>query len=146
MIVDSWNEVPKSVIMNSWKHLFSSLDDLIFNLPPDHFNDEDDISLIQLYRRIAPDTAISNAEIMDWASGVGEEAQFPMITDDDILSINNIFIDAHAEDIPSSATDINQVINAFNTTLEWAEEINLEYHEVLLLRRLREKAVYQKYK
>lgn len=146
MIVDSWNEVPKSVIMNSWKHLFSSLDDLIFNLPPDHFNDEDDISLIQLYRRIAPDTAISNAEIMDWASGVGEEAQFPMITDDDILNINNIFIDAHAEDIPSSATDINQVINAFNTTLEWAEEINLEYHEVLLLRRLREKAVYQKYK
>ena len=50
--------------MSSWKHLFRSLHDLLFNLPPNHFNADDDISLINLYRRVIPNSANTDDDII----------------------------------------------------------------------------------
>ena len=37
MVVEAWNKVNMETIISGFKHLFCSVDDIIFNLSPNHF-------------------------------------------------------------------------------------------------------------
>jgi len=141
MITESWEDVPKNVIMSYCQHLFRSLDDLLFYLPLNHFNADDDISLINLYRRVIPNSSNTDHDIINWSLGIEEIAQFPTVTDEAVGEVNNITLN---RELPITS-DINQVVNSFNITVQWEEESNLSYTEIVLLRRLREKTIYEKF-
>lgn len=144
LIIQAWNEVPKSVIQSSFKHLFNSVDEIQFNLFADHFTEEDDIPLGRLYNSILNESSLTDIEIMEWAIGENEN-NIP-------LNDSNIFENSvgneqenNNDDINEINTHINTVIDSFNVTIEWADDNNFPINETLLLRRMREKAVLKKF-
>ena len=97
--------------------------------------------MINLYRRVIPNSANTDDDIINWSLGIKEIAQFLTVTAEAVGEVNNIALN---RELPITS-DINQVVNSFNITVQWAEESNLSYTEILLLRRLREKAIYEKF-
>jgi hypothetical protein len=83
-LTESWNETKSSVIKNGFKHLFQSTDDITLNLPPDHFDEDDFLSIAALYRQVLCDTRMTDEQIQDWAAGFNENSR-SLISDDDIL-------------------------------------------------------------
>ncbi|XP_065675766.1 jerky protein homolog-like [Hydra vulgaris] len=64
LVVQAWNEIPVSVIQNSFKHHFLSSDEIKYNFPSDHFSEEDDILLARLYNSIFNDCNLADTKIM----------------------------------------------------------------------------------
>jgi len=60
------------------------------------------------------------------------------------LSCDEVYNEGDDNDNENNA-NINRVIDSFDTTIEWAECNNFTLNEILLLRRMREKAVLQKF-
>ena len=143
LIIEAWKEVPKEVITNSFKHLFASNDDLDLNLSVHHVAEEDEIPISRLYQTIISDNSLSDKDIMDWASGENENNL--------CFCAENIILDkAEVKDADEDyetvdITNIKNVISSLTVSLEWAELNNLSVNEILLLRRMRKKAVEQKY-
>lgn len=143
MITQAWDEVSTRVIEHGFNHLFADQIDL--NLPPSHFNDEDDIPLIELFNSLVRDDNITEAEIIEWATG-GEDPHHEDFDDANIEIVEsggevNV---SRAEDLEHPITDIDAVINTFNTTIEWSHSMNLPIQEILLLRYRLEKKLYCK--
>jgi len=52
MTMESWNGIPQTIIVNGFKHLYSSSEEIELNLLIDQFDDEDNIpnsNIIQNY-------------------------------------------------------------------------------------------------
>lgn len=137
LITEAWNEVPISVITNGFKHLFA--DQIELNLPAFHFTSEDDIPLVQLYNNVVANNESTEADIMEWASGEQDPERLDKDTEDISASVEE------TEDHDSPMIEISKVIESFNTVIEWSENGNLTIQEILLLRRMREKAVMAKF-
>ena len=52
MIVLSWNEISHTVIMNAFKRLYSSFEEIELNFQIDQFDNEDNIPRSTLFRNI----------------------------------------------------------------------------------------------
>lgn len=146
-IVQAWNEIPISVIQNSFKHLFSSTDEIQHSIPADHFVEEDDIPLARLYNSILTASNLTDNEVMEWANGTKETtASFDIATNHELVEGQNerTAVDEHEQNVDNS-TNINDVINSFNLVIEWAVESDLPFNEILTLQRIREKAIIKKY-
>ena len=59
--------------MSSFKHLFSTIDAIEFNIPENHFVEEDDIPLARLYNLVIENDLTEN-EVMEWATGSTERS------------------------------------------------------------------------
>lgn len=140
LIVEAWNDVPLSVVMSSFKHLFSSIDAIEFNIE-NHFVEEDDIPLARLYNLVIENYLTEN-EIMEWATGCNERSVL-LEREDEIANDESIANEeGHMEE--ESRISIDNVIDSFNTAVERAEENNLTSNEILFLRRIREKTVLKR--
>lgn len=148
MIVQSWEDVPTSTIMKAFKVMYSSTEEIELNLPIDHFDDEDNVPLLALYKKVFHDETITEENVCEWAGGKDENNNTccgdAVIEDhqDDTHENQN---DVHEVDAPNESYDINQVISGLNLAIEWSESANVELNELLLLRRIREKAVLLKF-
>ena len=97
--------------------------------------------MINLYRRVIPNSSNTDHDIINWSLGIEEIAKFSTVTDKAVGEVNNVALN---RELPITS-DINQVVNSFNITVQWEEESNLSYTEIVLLRRLREKTIYEKF-
>ena len=100
--------------------------------------EEDDIPLARLYNLVIENDLTEN-EIMEWVTGSNERSVL-FEREDEIANDESIANEeGHMEE--ESRISIDNVIDSFNTAVEWAEENNLTSNEILFLRRIREKAV-----
>ncbi|GBM80516.1 hypothetical protein AVEN_123271-1 [Araneus ventricosus] len=87
---------------------------------------------------------MSNTEALQWAAEAdGSLTRNEILTDDEIIRT----VTAEDDDDDDDVTPVNPVkishfeaVAALNTSLQWAEEQNFEAHEIMLLRRLRDRA------
>lgn len=133
-----------SIIHNSWKHLIEK-ENIVHNLLIDHFDSDDDIPLVKLYRLIDSNSTLTDEEIVSWAEG-NTETSDPQLEEvnetGDAVDQTNIEVNGVDD---CYKVDIDELIRAFNKTLEWAENETLPVNEILLLRKIRNKALVKKF-
>ncbi|GBM54095.1 hypothetical protein AVEN_169192-1 [Araneus ventricosus] len=84
---------------------------------------------------------MSNTEALPWA--VDSLARNKILTDNKIFMRTVTAVDDDDDDVtPVNPIKIShfEAVAAVNTSLEWVEEQNFEAHEIMLLRRLRDRA------
>lgn len=146
MIHQAWVDVSISVIRSGWKVLIN-IDVNDFNLPINHFDDNDDLPLATLYNNVVPCNSLSNQDIMDWATGATER----LSRNFDESNLNEEENDANTEadiednDDDDNTQNIDEIIQSFNNIIEWSEQENLPMNDILNLRRIRNKAVLRKF-
>lgn len=147
MAVESWNEVPKSVVINAFKHLFSSPEEIMLNLPFNHFDEDDDLPIATLFNSLLPENNASFTDIMEWAAGENENNHvYDLNSATDCVNENECEEECLQIINTPVQLNINIVIDSFNLAIEWSESVNLPVQDLLLLRRIREKAVLEKFK
>ncbi|KAL5290511.1 hypothetical protein ACFFRR_010090 [Megaselia abdita] len=129
-------------IKNGFKSLLESDFSTIF-MPSNHFEDEDEIPLFNLYRRLIPETELTNEDIANWASG-DNECSRNYLTDEEIvpdIAVNNETETDVDDENPGeiSVQSINP-LETINKLIDYAEE-NLDLEDILKLRQMREKIV-----
>lgn len=136
MITQAWDNIPKTVIKNGFKVLFKDIDQIELNLPSFHFSEDDDVPLMTLFNSFV-DTEGNNDEVMDWAHG--EEDGIP---EDFSEPPNNEDIEIEQENFSGDQEpDLQNVVDSFRVAIDWCEKSNIPIQDILLLRRLRNKAV-----
>lgn len=114
---------------------------------------EDDVPLAQLFKRLREpnDPQISEAEAQEWAAGGAESElqRYEVLTDEEIVRAAMCEDDEQDEDNSVEILKItklgnSEAIGALNTTLKWAEDNEFDSHEVMFLRRLRDRAFEMK--
>ncbi|GBM52836.1 hypothetical protein AVEN_154170-1 [Araneus ventricosus] len=86
---------------------------------------------------------MSNTEVLQWAAEVDDSlARNEILTVDEIIRM----VTAEDDDDDDGITPINPVkishseaVATLNTPLQWSEEKNFEAHEIMHLRRLRDR-------
>lgn len=141
LITEAWNEVSETVISRGFQQLFTpNISETIssnFKSPSSYQNEKNEIFLTKLYRIVVPTTNLKDEDIIEWASGVGEISG-TLITEDDIIEeIQNNKTDEYED---NAETNINEVVNCLNITIDYAES-NFSIEEILFLRKLREKVI-----
>ena len=106
---------------------------------------EGSIIFTPLLVKLTPNTVISEDEIQQWASGgCDEEIQHQeILTDDEIIQAvtkEDIEKEEDEEFLPPSKVSASEATKALTTAIEWAEQNVESCEEVMLLRRLRDKA------
>ncbi|GBN70544.1 hypothetical protein AVEN_202857-1 [Araneus ventricosus] len=86
---------------------------------------------------------MSNTEALQWAAKAGDSlARNEILTKDEI--IRTVTADDNDDDDVTPVNPVkishSEALAAFNTSLQWAEEQNFRAHEMMLLRRLRDRA------
>lgn len=146
LLANCWANVKASLINKSWK-----------NLHPEFLTDndetEDDVPLAQLFNRLRGpnDPQISEAEAQEWAAGGAESElqRYEVLTDEEIVRAAMCEDDEQDEDssievLASDKVGNLQAVEALNTALKWAEDNEFDSHEVMFLRRLRDRAFEMK--
>lgn len=137
MATEAWNQVSKSTIINGFKHLYQSIEEIQFNLPAFHFDEEDDVPLRTLFNSLFTNEDGEDA-IIQWAVG-----------DDDPIARNSCDLQMDTDEDEPGPTegekeDLNKVIDAYNLAIEWAEKNDSSFQEILTMRRMRNRAVFKK--
>lgn len=148
LITEAYNELSETTIKNGFKAVleaeFSSL-----HMETDHSEDDDDVPLTTLFRRLLPDNAQTNEEIMDWASGQNENAR-TLNTDDEIVEqIHEVHEDVGVIDERDMLNEDNTIqhlgdpVQSMNIVIDYAET-NLDIRDIMTLRQIREKIIRRK--
>ncbi|CAD7006485.1 unnamed protein product [Ceratitis capitata] len=101
--------------------------------------------------QVSTETQISPEDLEVWCRGMDkEENVFLEMSDEDIIKevSNNTTNDQEDnDDVIATAPQVTDqdAVNAFELGLQWAEENGTSYNELLLLRRLRDKALISRY-
>ncbi|CAB3260457.1 unnamed protein product [Arctia plantaginis] len=97
------------------------------------------------------DPQISEAEAQEWAAGGAESElqRYEVLTDEEIVRAAMCEDDEEDEDNSVEILKITKVgnseaVGALNTVLKWAEDNEFDSHEVMFLRRLRDRAFEMK--
>ncbi|CAB3222544.1 unnamed protein product [Arctia plantaginis] len=97
------------------------------------------------------DPQISEAEAQEWAAGGAESElqRYEVLTDEEIVRAAMCEDDEEDEDNSVEILKITKVgnseaVGALNTALKWAEDNEFDSHEVMFLRRLRDRAFEMK--
>ncbi|GBM96794.1 hypothetical protein AVEN_251483-1 [Araneus ventricosus] len=86
---------------------------------------------------------MSNTEVLQWAAEADDSlARNKILTDDEIFRTVTAEDDDDDDVTPVNPLKIShsEAGAALSTSLQWAEEQNFEAHEIMLLRRLRDRA------
>ncbi|GBM81749.1 hypothetical protein AVEN_13467-1 [Araneus ventricosus] len=86
---------------------------------------------------------MSNTEVLQWAAEANDSlARNKILTDDEIIRTVTAEDDVGDDVTPVNPVNIShsEAGAALSTSLQWAEEKNFEAHEIVLLRRLRDRA------
>lgn len=140
----SWSALPSSTIKSSWKKLWPD----IITTPS---NDPQISVTSEVIEQVATETQISPEDLEVWCRGMDkEENVFLEMSDEDIIKevSNNTTNDQEDnDDVIATAPQVTDqdAVNAFELGLQWAEENGTSYNELLLLRRLRDKALISRY-
>ncbi|GBM95073.1 hypothetical protein AVEN_118885-1 [Araneus ventricosus] len=133
-----WSSVSTLLINKSWENLL-----LIFIDSEVEGNVQtEEIQLASLINQLQNTNPMSNTEAFQWAAEADDSlARNEILTDDEIIRT------VTAEDDDDDVTPVNPVkishfeaVAALNTSLQWAEEQHFGAHEIMLLRRLRDRA------
>ncbi|KAJ8711935.1 hypothetical protein PYW08_008889 [Mythimna loreyi] len=95
--------------------------------------------------------ADESAEAQEWAAGGAESElqRYEVLTDEEIVQAATCEDDEQDEDNSVEILKITKVgnseaVGALNTALKWAEDNEFDCHEVMFLRRLRDRAFEMK--
>ncbi|CAG4958097.1 unnamed protein product [Parnassius apollo] len=143
-LCQSWNALPPSTITSSWKNLWPDIVTTPDSDPQIRVNSE-------VIEQVAVETQISSQDLEIWIHGIDkEENVFHEMSDEEIINqvssstiINKEDDDDVIETTPQVAAQ--DAINAFELGLQWAEENGASCDELLLLRRLRDKALVSRF-
>ncbi|XP_052749794.1 jerky protein homolog-like [Galleria mellonella] len=144
IIHQSWSALPSSTIKSSWKKLWPD----IITTPS---NDPQISVTSEVIEQVSTETQISPEDLEVWYRGMDkEENVFLEMSDKDIIKevSNNTTNDQEDnDDVIATAPQVTDqdAVNAFELGLQWAEENGTSYNELLLLRRLRDKALISRY-
>ncbi|GBO13997.1 hypothetical protein AVEN_178639-1 [Araneus ventricosus] len=84
---------------------------------------------------------MSNTEVPQWDDEANDSlAPNKILTDDEIIRTVMTEDDDDDDDTPVNSIKISEAGAALSTSLQWAEEQNFEVHEIMLLRRLRDRS------
>ncbi|GBO43769.1 hypothetical protein AVEN_33177-1 [Araneus ventricosus] len=84
---------------------------------------------------------MSNTEALQWAAEADDSlARNEILRDVEIIRTVTAEDDGDDDDITPVKISHSEAVAALNTKLKWAEEQNFEAHEIMLLRRLRDRA------
>ncbi|KAG5870313.1 hypothetical protein JTB14_004782 [Gonioctena quinquepunctata] len=140
----SWSALPSSTIISSWKKLWPD----IITTPS---NDPQISVTSEVIEQVATETQISPEDLEVWCRGMDKEENVCLeMSDEDIIKevSNNTTNDQEDnDDVIATAPQVTDqdAVNAFELGLQWAEENGTSYNELLLLRRLRDKALISRY-
>lgn len=147
-LAESWTRVPLKLIKKSWSQL------LTINENCGEWDDENLISiddlreineLTELINKLnRSDVPIMNSEVECWARGNEEiPLDCEILSDEDIIAKISGQIHSGDDEDENSVTKVStkDAINSFNLCLQWAEENELDLQEILLLRKIRSKAI-----
>lgn len=133
-LCQSLDALPLSTITSSWKKLWPD----IVSTPT---NDPQISVPSEVLEQIFAEVQISPEDLETWCGGLNIEKNTPEMSDDEISSDTTI---SHEDDdeVPASTPQISaqDAINAFELGLQWADENGASYDELLVLRRLKDKA------
>ncbi|KAG5862706.1 hypothetical protein JTB14_020362 [Gonioctena quinquepunctata] len=104
----------------------------------------------EVIEQVATETQISPEDLEVWCRGMDKENVCLEMSDEDIIKevSNNTTNDQEDnDDVIATAPQVTDqdAVNAFELGLQWAEENGTSYNELLLLRRLRDKALISRY-
>ncbi|KAG5861027.1 hypothetical protein JTB14_032401 [Gonioctena quinquepunctata] len=140
----SWSALPSSTVKSSWKKLWPD----IITTPS---NDPQISVTSEVIEQVATETQISPEDLEVWCRGMDKEENVCLeMSDEDIIKevSNNTTNDQEDnDDVIATAPQVTDqdAVNAFELGLQWAEENGTSYNELLLLRRLRDKALISRY-
>ncbi|XP_041979219.1 jerky protein homolog-like [Aricia agestis] len=139
LLCECWNEMPDTAIASSWNNLWP---EIVFEYRP--------LQLVvdyDLIHKFAIRTQISSKILENWFQGRREEESLlHKLSDEEImkqvLSTSDTVNEVEAEELVCSPlVPVDEAIKAFEVGLQWAEENEASYEELMLLRRLRDKAL-----
>ncbi|GBM42388.1 hypothetical protein AVEN_103491-1 [Araneus ventricosus] len=127
------------LINKSWKNL---LPNFIDSEIKENVQTEE-IQLVSLINQLQNMNPMSNTEALQWAAEADDNlARNEILTEDEIIRT----VTAEGDDDDDDVTPVNPIkishseaVSALITSLQWAEEQNFEAHEIMLLRRLRDR-------
>ncbi|GBM61505.1 Jerky -like [Araneus ventricosus] len=138
-LANCWASVSTFLINKSWKNL---LPNFIDSEVEENVQTEE-IQLASLINQLQNTTPMSNTEALQWAAEADDSlARNEILTDDEIIRTVTAEDDDDDDINPVNPIKIShsEAVAALNTSLQWAEEQNFEAHEMMLLRRLRDRA------
>ncbi|GBM88355.1 hypothetical protein AVEN_199342-1 [Araneus ventricosus] len=132
-LANCWASVSKLLINKSWKNLLPNFID----------SEVEEIQLASLINQLQSTNPVSNTEALQWAAEADDIlARNEILTGDEI--IRTVTAEDDNDDDVTSVNPVkishSEIVAALNTSLQWAEEQNFETQEILLLRRLRDRA------
>ncbi|GBO09205.1 hypothetical protein AVEN_226735-1 [Araneus ventricosus] len=134
-----WASVSTLLINKSWKNLLSNFSD---SEVEENVRTEE-IQLASLINQLQNTNPMFNTEVLQWAAEADDNlARNKILTDDE--SFRTVTAE---DDDDDDVTPVNPIKTShseagatLSTSLQWAEEQNFEVHEIMLLRRLRDRA------
>ncbi|GBN57341.1 hypothetical protein AVEN_132497-1 [Araneus ventricosus] len=132
-LANCWAYVSKLLINNSLKNLLPNFID----------SEVEEIQLASLINQLQNTNPMSNTETLQWTAEADDSlARNEILTDDKI--IRKVTAEDDNDDGVSPVNPVkishSEAAAVLNTSLQWAEEQNFEAHEVMLPRRLRDRA------
>ncbi|GBN82576.1 hypothetical protein AVEN_206078-1 [Araneus ventricosus] len=127
------------LINKSWKILLS---DFIDSEVEENAQTEE-IQLASLINQLQNTNPMFNTEVLQWAAEADDSlARNKILTDDEIFRTVTAEDNDDDDVTPINLIKIShsEAVAALITSLQWAEEQNFEAHEIMLLRRLRDRA------
>ncbi|GBO41507.1 hypothetical protein AVEN_31007-1 [Araneus ventricosus] len=138
-LANCWASVSTLLINKSWKNLLPNFIDSEF----EENVQTEEIQLASLINQLQNTNPMSNTEVLQWAAEANDSlVRNKILTDEEIIRTVTAE-DNDGDDVtPVNPIKIShsEAGAALSTSLQWAEEQNFEAHEIMLLRRLRDRA------
>ncbi|GBL74802.1 hypothetical protein AVEN_75718-1 [Araneus ventricosus] len=139
-LVNCWAPVSTLLINKSWKNLLRNFIDS----KVEKNVQTEKIQLASLINQLQNTNPVYNTEALQWAAEDDDSfARNEILTDEEIIRT----VTAEDDDDDDDVTPVNPIkishseaVAALIISLHWAEEQNFEAHEIILLRRLRDRA------
>ncbi|GBN75010.1 hypothetical protein AVEN_184702-1 [Araneus ventricosus] len=138
-LANCWASVSTLLINKSWKNLLSNFID--YEVEENVQTEE--IQLASLINQLQNTNPMFNTEVLQWAAEADDSlARNKILTDDEIFRTVTAEDDDDDDVTPVNPIKIShsEAGAALRTSLQWAAEENFEAREIMLLRRLRDRA------
>ncbi|GBN24381.1 hypothetical protein AVEN_92999-1 [Araneus ventricosus] len=135
-LANCWAPVSTLLINKSWENL---LPNFIDSEVEENVQTEE-IQLVSFINQLQNTNPMSNTEAFQWAAEAHDSlARNEILTDDEIIRTVTAE-DDDDDDVNPVKISHSEAVAALYTSLQWAEEQHFEAHEIMLLRRLRDRA------
>ncbi|GBL71908.1 hypothetical protein AVEN_5184-1 [Araneus ventricosus] len=138
-LANCWASVSTLLINKSWKNLLPNF----LDSEVEENVQTEEIQLASLINQLQNTNPMSNTEALQWATKADDNlSRNEILTDYEI--IRTVTAEDDDDDDVTTVSPIkishSEAVAALITSSHWAEEQNFEAHEIMLLRRLRDRA------